>query len=112
MRAAVHERQQFSFRGKSVLITGASSGIGRTLAYEFECLLDAILHIGGQRPVRCADFFPIGWPQLDAVYEHGLAYARSSAFYDTTLVWQRMRPFDLCFRPFTLNEWAPDVSAA
>ena len=23
------------------------------------------------------NFFPIGWPQLDAVYEHGLAYARS-----------------------------------
>ncbi|MBV9061608.1 MAG: cbb3-type cytochrome c oxidase subunit I, partial [Alphaproteobacteria bacterium] len=25
------------------------------------------------------NFFPIGWPQLDAVFEHGLAYARSSA---------------------------------
>ena len=32
------------------------------------------------------NFFPIGWPQLAAVYEHGLAYARSQAFYDTTLV--------------------------
>ena len=30
------------------------------------------------------NFFPVGWPQLDAVYEHGLAYARSQAFYDTT----------------------------
>jgi nitric oxide reductase subunit B len=29
-------------------------------------------------------FFPIGWPQLNAVYEHGLAYARSQEFYDTT----------------------------
>jgi len=26
------------------------------------------------------NFFPIGWPQLDAVYEHGVAYARISAF--------------------------------
>jgi nitric oxide reductase subunit B len=37
------------------------------------------------------NFFPIGWPQLDAVYEHGLAYARSQEFYDTTLFWQWMR---------------------
>jgi nitric oxide reductase subunit B len=44
------------------------------------------------------NFFPIGWPQLDAVYEHGLAYARSSAFYDTTLFWQWMRmPGDIVF---------------
>lgn len=34
------------------------------------------------------NFFPIGWPQLDAVYEHGLAYARSGEFYRTTLFWQ------------------------
>lgn len=37
------------------------------------------------------NFFPIGWQQLLAVYEHGLAYARSLAFYDTTLLWQWMR---------------------
>jgi len=37
------------------------------------------------------NFFPIGWPQLAAVYEHGLAYARSQAFYDTTVFWQWMR---------------------
>jgi nitric oxide reductase subunit B len=44
------------------------------------------------------NFFPIGWPQLAAVYEHGLAYARSSAFYDTTLLWQWMRmPGDIVF---------------
>ena len=44
------------------------------------------------------NFFPIGWPQLDAVYEHGLAYARSSAFYDTTIFWQWMRfPGDVVF---------------
>jgi nitric oxide reductase subunit B len=43
-------------------------------------------------------FFPIGWPQLDAVYEHGLAWARSQAFYDTTLFWQWMRlPGDVVF---------------
>ena len=44
------------------------------------------------------NFFPIGWPQLDAVYEHGLAYARSQIFYDTTLFWQWMRlPGDVVF---------------
>ncbi|MGH7092512.1 MAG: nitric-oxide reductase large subunit [Stellaceae bacterium] len=44
------------------------------------------------------NFFPIGWPQLDAVYEHGLAYARSQAFYNTTLFWQWMRmPGDIIF---------------
>ena len=44
------------------------------------------------------NFFPIGWPQLDAVYEHGLAYARRSAFYDTTLFRQWMRfPGDVVF---------------
>ena len=44
------------------------------------------------------NFFPIGWPQLDAVYEHGLAYARSQRFYDTTLFWQWMRlPGDVVF---------------
>lgn len=30
------------------------------------------------------NFFPIGWPQLDAVFEHGLAYARSVEFYKST----------------------------
>lgn len=43
-------------------------------------------------------FFPIGWPQLDAVYEHGFAWARSQAFYDSTRYWQWMRlPGDLVF---------------
>lgn len=37
------------------------------------------------------NFFPIGWPQLNAVFEHGLAYARSVGFYNTTLVWQWLR---------------------
>jgi nitric oxide reductase subunit B len=37
------------------------------------------------------NFFPIGWPQLEAVYEHGLAYARSLRFYDTTVLWQWLR---------------------
>ena len=33
-----------------------------------------------------------------AVFEHGLAYARSAAFYDTTLFWQWMRlPGDVVF---------------
>ena len=44
------------------------------------------------------NFFPIGWLQLAAVYEHGFAYARSVAFYDQTLVWQWMRfPGDVVF---------------
>ena len=43
-------------------------------------------------------FFPIGWPQLNAVYEHGLAWARSQAFYDQTRFWQWMRmPGDIVF---------------
>jgi nitric oxide reductase subunit B len=48
-------------------------------------------------------FFPIGWPQLDAVFEHGLAWARSQQFYDTTLFWQWMRlPGDVVFSVGTL----------
>ncbi|MCW5590427.1 MAG: cbb3-type cytochrome c oxidase subunit I [Legionellales bacterium] len=44
------------------------------------------------------NFFPIGWLQLNAVYEHGLAYARSLAFYNTTLLWQWLRlPGDVVF---------------
>ena len=44
------------------------------------------------------NFFPIGWPQLDAVFEHGFAWARSDAFYRTTLVWQWLRlPGDVLF---------------
>ena len=44
------------------------------------------------------NFFPIGWPQLNAVFEHGLAYARSGEFYNTTLLWQWMRlPGDVLF---------------
>ncbi len=44
------------------------------------------------------NFFPVGWPQLIAVYEHGYAYARSLAFYNTTLLWQWLRmPGDIVF---------------
>ena len=44
------------------------------------------------------NFFPIGWEQLAAVYEHGYAYARSLSFYNTTLFWQWMRfPGDVVF---------------
>ena len=43
-------------------------------------------------------FFPIGWSQLNGVYEHGLAWARSQAFYDQTRFWQWMRlPGDVVF---------------
>jgi len=44
------------------------------------------------------NFYPVGWPQLEAVYTHGYAYARSQAFYDTTIYWQWMRmPGDIVF---------------
>ncbi|MHB1331988.1 MAG: nitric-oxide reductase large subunit [Sulfuriferula sp.] len=44
------------------------------------------------------NFYPIGWPQLEAVYTHGYAYARSLQFYNTTLFWQWMRmPGDIVF---------------
>jgi nitric oxide reductase subunit B len=44
------------------------------------------------------NFFPIGWAQLNAVFEHGFAYARSVTFYDGTLFWQWMRlPGDVVF---------------
>ncbi len=44
------------------------------------------------------NFFPIGWMQLNAVYTHGFAYARSLDFYNTTLVWQWLRlPGDVIF---------------
>jgi nitric oxide reductase subunit B len=56
------------------------------------------LYNGGLILWIALNFFPIGWPQLDAVYEHGLAYARSQEFYDTTLFWQWMRfPGDVVF---------------
>lgn len=44
------------------------------------------------------NFFPIGWAQLQAVYEHGYAYARSLEFYNQTLLWQWLRmPGDVIF---------------
>jgi len=44
------------------------------------------------------NFYPIGWPQLEAVYTHGYAYARSLKFYDTMVFWQWMRmPGDVVF---------------
>ena len=56
------------------------------------------LYNGGLGLWITLNFFPIGWPQLEAVYEHGFAYARSQAFYDTTTFWQWMRmPGDVVF---------------
>lgn len=44
------------------------------------------------------NFLPIGFEQLSAVYEHGLAFARSMEFYNTTTFWQWMRmPGDVVF---------------
>lgn len=56
------------------------------------------LYNGGMVLWIFLNFFPVGWPQLNAVYEHGLAYARSQQFYDTTIFWQWMRfPGDVVF---------------
>lgn len=56
------------------------------------------LYNGGMVLWIVFNFFPIGWAQLDAVYEHGLAYARSEAFYNTMVFWQWMRmPGDIVF---------------
>ncbi len=44
------------------------------------------------------NFYPIGWAQLETVYTHGYAYARSLKFYDTTVLWQWLRmPGDIIF---------------
>jgi nitric oxide reductase subunit B len=56
------------------------------------------LYNGGLVLWVALNFFPIGWSQLVAVYEHGFAYARSVVFYDGTLLWQWMRlPGDVLF---------------
>ncbi len=56
------------------------------------------LYNGGLALWIVFNFFPIGWAQLEAVYSHGYAYARSAAFYETTLFWQWMRfPGDVVF---------------
>ena len=56
------------------------------------------LYNGGLALWIALNFFPIGWTQLDAVFEHGLAYARSVEFYNSTLVWQWLRlPGDVVF---------------
>ncbi len=91
---------------------GAFGLLGIGLIYFCLRYVAADRHPFGERIGQCAfwlyngglilwivlNFFPIGWPQLDAVYEHGLAYARSQEFYDTTLFWQWMRfPGDVVF---------------
>lgn len=44
------------------------------------------------------NLLPVGFMQLDAVYQHGLTYARSVDFYNTTLLWQWLRlPGDVIF---------------
>jgi nitric oxide reductase subunit B len=77
LRYAAGERAQFSER----------PGLWAFWLYNAGLLLWILLN-----------FFPIGWPQLDAVFEHGLAYARSTDFYAKTLFWQWMRlPGDVVF---------------
>ena len=56
------------------------------------------LYNGGLVLWLVLNFWPIGWPQLAAVYDHGYAFARSMKFYDTTLLWQWLRfPGDVVF---------------
>ncbi|HYW03348.1 MAG TPA: cbb3-type cytochrome c oxidase subunit I [Gammaproteobacteria bacterium] len=56
------------------------------------------LYNGGMALWLVLNFWPIGWPQLAAVYSHGYAYARSLQFYNTTLLWQWLRfPGDVVF---------------
>lgn len=56
------------------------------------------LYNGGMALWIVLNFFPIGWAQLNAVYEHGFAYARSETFYNTMVFWQWMRmPGDIVF---------------
>jgi nitric oxide reductase subunit B len=56
------------------------------------------LYNGGLALWVVLNFFPVGWSQLQAVFEHGFAYARSLSFYDQTLFWQWMRlPGDVVF---------------
>ncbi|MBS0527181.1 MAG: cbb3-type cytochrome c oxidase subunit I [Proteobacteria bacterium] len=56
------------------------------------------LYNGGLALWVLLNFFPVGWPQLAAVFEHGLTYARSVDFYNETLIWQWMRlPGDVVF---------------
>lgn len=56
------------------------------------------LYNGGVALWMLLNFFPIGYMQLTAVYEHGFAYARSLEFYNTTLLWQWLRfPGDVVF---------------
>ncbi|HKK13450.1 MAG TPA: cbb3-type cytochrome c oxidase subunit I [Gammaproteobacteria bacterium] len=44
------------------------------------------------------NFWPVGFEQLAAVYDHGYAYARSLAFYNSTELWQWLRmPGDIVF---------------
>ncbi|MEJ2643733.1 MAG: cbb3-type cytochrome c oxidase subunit I [Gammaproteobacteria bacterium] len=44
------------------------------------------------------NFWPVGFEQLAAVYQHGYAYARSLQFYNGTVIWQWLRmPGDIVF---------------
>lgn len=73
--------------------TGERAAFGHRLG-----LVAFWLYNGGLVLWIALNFFPIGWPQLAAVYEHGYAYARSLAFYNTTWIWQWLRtPGDVVF---------------
>ena len=79
----------FCLRYRAGPSAGSTSGSGRIAFWLYNVGLVLWIFL---------NFFPIGWPQLDAVYEHGFAYARSQAFYDQTLFWQWMRlPGDVVF---------------
>jgi nitric oxide reductase subunit B len=49
------------------------------------------LYNGGLVLWIALNFFPVGWSQLNAVFEHGLAYARSAEFNKSMEWWQWLR---------------------
>jgi nitric oxide reductase subunit B len=76
---------------RSTIVKSAPSSIPPAAAVATKGSSAFWLYNGGLVLWILFNFFPIGWPQLDAVFEHGLAYARSQEFYDTTRFWQWMR---------------------
>jgi nitric oxide reductase subunit B len=71
---------------------------GSTGAYDRSRVFFFWLYNAGLVLRIALNFFLIGWPRLNAVFEHGFAYARSVTFYNGTLFWQWMRfPGDVVF---------------
>jgi len=85
--------------GATITVSGTGYAAGERAPFGERLGLWAFwLYNGGLLLWIALNFLPIGWQQLNAVFEHGFAYARSMAFYDTMLIWQWMRlPGDVLF---------------